>query len=120
MNLVERAREMKEWAYAPYSDFSVGAALRTSDGEVYTGANVENINFTNTAHAEQIALHKAVVDGHRDFSSLAISLSGDAVPPCGLCRQSLSEFCDDSFVIIVDGGGLYRLGTLLPSGMEEI
>ncbi len=118
--LLERARKAKEDAYAPYSKFSVGAAIRTESGDIYCGANVENINHTNTAHAEQNALHQAVLDGHRKFEAIAISLSGKPAPPCGLCRQSLAEFCGEDFSVIVDGGGEWTLGDLLPSKMEDI
>lgn len=119
-HLVQQAWGAKQAAYAPYSEFRVGAALLTESGEIYTGANIENINYTNTSHAEQNALHKAVLDGHRSFEAIAISLSGDPVPPCGLCRQSLSEFCDDDLVIIVDGLGQTTLGELLPGRMDNI
>lgn len=121
--LVEHAREAMEDSYSPYSGYSVGAAVETSDGEVYTGANIENINYSGTLHAEGTAMAKAVHDGYtksEDFEKMAISLSGDPVPPCGRCRQTLSEFCDEDFEIIVDGDATYTLGQLLPSSMEDI
>lgn len=118
--LIEQARTARDDAYAPYSEFSVGAAIRCNDGTVYHGANIENINFTNTTHAEQVALHKAVNDGHRSFDAIAISCSGDPAPPCGLCRQSLSEFCQDDLGILVEDLGSFTLGELLPGSMTNI
>jgi cytidine deaminase len=119
-DLLDRARDAKARAYCPYSEFAVGAALRTASGDVYTGANIETITLTDTAHAEQVALHRAVFDGCREFDALTISLSGDPTPPCGICRQSLAEFCDDSLAIVVDNLGEFTLGELLPARMESI
>lgn len=121
--MVEAAREAKDDAYNPYSNHSVGAALETSDGEIYTGANVETINYSGTLHAEENALSEAVQDGYTESENLdrmAISVSGDPVPPCGRCRQFISEFCDDDFEIIVDGGDTYTLGQIFPGSMEDI
>ena len=117
--LLETAREAVERSYAPYSEYRVGAALETTDGTVYTGCNIENANYSNSVHAEELALSKAVEDGHREFEQIAVS-SGrrDGVTPCGMCRQSLSEFCRDEFRIICEGdSGLvtYTLGELLPN-----
>lgn len=118
--LIDIAREAREYAYAPYSEFQVGVALLCKDGTVYTGSNIENINYTNTIHAEQLAVHKAVHDGHRDFDALAMSCSGEPSAPCGLCRQTLSEFCDDDLAIIVEDLDAFTLGELLPGAMENI
>ena len=116
--LIEAARTAQEQAYVPYSEYRVGAALETDDGSVYTGANVEIANYTNSMHAEALAVATAVLDGETRFERIAVS-SGrrDGVTPCGLCRQTLVEFCDDSFRILCDEGGsiaTYRLGALLP------
>jgi cytidine deaminase len=124
--LVERARAMREEAHAPYSQFRVGAVLKTSDGKIFTGCNIENRNYTNSMHAEQVAFAEAVKNGHDSFEAIAISTtknSGSA--PCGFCRQTMAEFCDDSFTILVDEEGEvaeYTLGELLPHGMtrEEV
>jgi cytidine deaminase len=118
--LIQEAREARNDSYSPYSEFNVGAVIQCADGSRYTGANIENINYTNTTHAEENAINKAVLDGKREFTAIAISLSGDPIPPCGMCRQSLSEFCDDDFVVIVDEWGETTLGELFPSGMENI
>ena len=117
--LVERARDALEAAYVPYSDYRVGAALRTADGTVYTGCNIENANYSNSLHAEEVAIADAIADGHRAFDRLAVSSGArDGVTPCGMCRQTLSEFCDDELPVICDEGAEstseYTLGELLP------
>jgi len=117
--LLETAREAVERSYAPYSEYYVGAALETDDGSVYTGCNIENANYSNSVHAEELALSKAVEDGHREFAAVAVSSDRrDGVTPCGMCRQSLSEFCAADFRVICegeDGPTTYTLGELLPN-----
>ena len=121
--LVEAARDAVEQSYAPYSAYRVGAALRSADGTVYTGCNVENANLSNTMHAEELALGRAVMDGRREFDRLAVSSDRrDGVTPCGRCRQSLVEFCQDDLVVVCDeGDGVaeYTLGELLPAAMAS-
>ncbi len=119
--LLDRAREACTAAYIPYSEYAVGAALETADGGVYTGCNVEVANYSNSLHAEEVALGSAVRDGHRDFERVAVSSAErDGVTPCGMCRQSLAEFCDAAFRVICEADGedsdaeTYRLGELLP------
>ncbi|WP_436928845.1 cytidine deaminase [Halosimplex halobium] len=122
-DLLDRAREARGNAYAPYSEYAVGAALRTADGTVYTGCNIENANYSNSLHAEEVALGSAVRDGHREFDRLAISSAAeDGVTPCGMCRQSLAEFCPESFVVVCegeDGPVEYELGELLPEAISR-
>jgi cytidine deaminase len=117
--LLETAREAVERSYAPYSEYYVGAALETDDGSVYTGCNIENANYSNSVHAEELALSKAVEDGHREFEAVAVSSDRrDGVTPCGMCRQSLSEFCAADFRVVCegeDGPTTYTLGELLPN-----
>jgi cytidine deaminase len=119
-SLVEAARAAIEESYAPYSDYDVGAAIETADGSVYTGCNVENANYSNSLHAEELAIGSAIADGHREFERIAVS-SGvrDGVTPCGMCRQTLIEFCDDDLPVICDEGDgettTYRLGDLIPA-----
>jgi cytidine deaminase len=117
--LLAVAREAVETSYAPYSTYYVGAALETSDGTVFTGCNVENANYSNSIHAEELALSKAVEAGHREFEQVAVSSDRrDGVTPCGMCRQSLSEFCDDGLRIVCEGDAdttTYTLGELLPN-----
>ena len=117
-DLLEAARTALESAYAPYSEYRVGAAIETTDGTVYTGCNVENANYSNSLHAEEVAVGAAVSEGHRSFERLAVtSANRDGVTPCGMCRQTLAEFCDDDFPIVTDGEGAaeYTLGDLLPT-----
>ena len=97
-----KAREM---SYAPYSHFHVGAALLAKNGTVYTGCNVENAAYTPTNCAERTAIFKAVSEGVREFSAIAIVGGGEdglspSCPPCGVCRQVLAEFCTGDFPIL--------------------
>lgn len=92
-NLVELAKKASQHAYVPYSDFSVGAALVTEDGHVFQGCNVENASFGLTNCAERTAIFKAVSEGYRDFSALAIyGQTEKPISPCGACRQVMAEF----------------------------
>jgi cytidine deaminase len=116
--LIQRAREAAERAYVPYSEYPVGAALRTSNGEIYVGSNIENANYSNSLHAEEVALGGAVSEGHRSFDRLAVtSAARDGLTPCGMCRQTLIEFCEEDFPIVCDAGDEtveYTLGELIP------
>jgi len=117
-DLIAEARAAIETAYVPYSDYQVGAALLTPDRTVYTGCNIENANYSNSLHAEEVALGSAVRGGHQGFEALAVSSAArDGVTPCGMCRQTLAEFCDGDFEVHCDTGDgvrTYTLGTLLP------
>ncbi|WP_380676813.1 cytidine deaminase [Salinigranum sp. GCM10025319] len=118
-DLVDAARAALDDAYVPYSEYRVGAALLTSDGSVYTGCNIENANYSNSLHAEEVAIAEAVKVGHASFERIAVS-SGvrDGVTPCGMCRQTLAEFCDDDLAVLCDEGDSiseYALGELLPN-----
>ena len=116
-DLLAAARAAVERSYAPYSEYRVGAAIETADGSVYTGCNIENANYSNSLHAEELAIGSAVRDGHREFVRLAVSSAArDGVTPCGMCRQTLSEFCGPDLPIYTDGGdpNEYTLGELLP------
>lgn len=116
--LIEKARKTKKKAYEPYSGYSVGAAVVTNDGTVYTGVNIENVTLDMCSHAERTAIRTAIADGHRSFKALAISTEAeDGAPPCGTCRQFLAEFCDDDFAIYSDGENgfeTYTLGEIFP------
>ena len=116
--LIAMAVEAMGHAYAPYSGYKVGAALLCADGSVYCGCNIENAAFTPTNCAERTAFFKAVYDGHRDFTAIAVCggkngvLSGIAAP-CGVCRQVMREFCEDDFLIYLIGAeGTYETVTL--------
>lgn len=121
--LLQRAREARSLAIPTYSDFPVGAALQSADGTVFEGCNIEIVNFSNSLHAEEVALARALVAGHREFEAVAVSgPDHDGLTPCGMCRQTLAEFCPSEFEVIVDVGDearTYTLGELLPAGMTS-
>ncbi len=125
--LIVAAAEARKCAYAPYSDFSVGAALLTRSGKVYVGCNIENVSFSATVCAERVAFFKAVSDGERDFNAIAI-VGGKGEPsarclPCGVCRQVMAEFCSSDFRIISGKPSdyeIYRLGELLPFAFDSL
>lgn len=120
--LIQKAKEAKEQAYAPYSGFHVGAALRCKDGTIFTGCNIENSAYGPTNCAERTAIFKAVSEGFREFEAIAIiSDSKQPTAPCGVCRQVMAEFCDpETFrIILMNGAGEireYLLKELLPLG----
>ena len=125
MELCSLAIQAMEHSYSPYSDYRVGAALLTADGTVYTGCNIENASYTPTICAERTAIFKAVSDGVRQFTAIAIAGGKDGVitgsfPPCGVCRQVMAEFCTPDFTVFVVTGmdtfTRYTLGDLLPAG----
>lgn len=101
--LLKTAAEAAGNAYAPYSNYQVGAALLCVDGEVFTGCNVENASYGLTICAERTAVFTAIASGHRrDFVAMAIVADGDSMPyPCGACRQVLSEFCREEFSVYI-------------------
>ena len=104
--LLSAARDARERAYAPYSNFAVGAALDTGDGQVFLGCNVENASFGLTMCAERAAVAAAVSGGFRDFSAIAIAgPEGATTSPCGACRQVLAEFNPSMTVIYTTAGG---------------
>ncbi len=118
--LIDAAVTARQHAYAPYSQFAVGAALLGGDGVIYTGCNIENASYGLTCCAERVALYKAVSSGTHRFKMLAIAggrfLDGVEQPcmPCGICRQALAEFCDDDMPIVFANGDTVTLGELLP------
>ncbi len=134
-DLIDAAREIQAQAHVPYSEYRVGAALETASGEVFVGCNIENANYSNSLHAEEVAIAEAIKNGHREFVRLAVSSSRrDGVTPCGMCRQTLSEFCDGDLVIYCDEGesedeeegegedsliSEYSLEELLPNTISE-
>ena len=119
--LVAKAVEMQAYAYCPYSNFPVGAALLCQDGTVFTGCNVESASYGSTICAERTALLKAVSEGHRDdWTAIAVAGRGSEFCwPCGSCRQMLYEFAPKLRVLAVRGDGEYEemvLADLLPRG----
>ena len=115
--LIEAASDARRWAYAPYSNYPVGAALLTASGRVYDGVNVENAAYPTTMCAERVAIFKAVSEGEHNFVALAVVTANGGLP-CGSCRQVLSEFGLDTRVIIADAEGKIMaemtVGELLP------
>ena len=120
-DLVAAAREAMANAHVPYSEYQVGAALETANGTVFTGCNIENANYSNSLHAEEVAIAEAVKNGHDEFAQVAVTSSErDGVLPCGMCRQTFTEFCDDDFRVLCDEDddpAEYRLGDLLPDAI---
>ena len=124
--LIDKALEMLQYSYTPYSHFKVGAALFAKNGNVYGGCNIENAAYTPSNCAERTAFFKAVSEGVKEFEAIAI-VGGpegkvtDYTPPCGVCRQVMMEFCNpDTFQIIVavdrDNYRTYTLKEMLPEG----
>ena len=124
--LCKLAVEAMSHAYVPYSGYKVGAALLRADGTVYQGCNIENAAYSPTNCAERTAIFKAVYDGHRDFTAIAVCGGKDGVitgafPPCGVCRQVMREFCNDDFLIYLVNDKGYETVTLqqlLPYGFS--
>lgn len=125
VELIEKAKEAARASYSPYSGFTVGAALITKDGKLYLGCNIESASYSPTCCAERTAFFKAVSEGEREFSKIAI-VGGkeldftDFCPPCGVCRQVMKEFCGEDFTVILGKNGeevkTLTLGELLPFG----
>jgi cytidine deaminase len=117
---MDKARSAMDKSYSPYSHFRVGAAILTDNGNVFTGTNVENVSYSLTMCAERVAMFKAISEGHRTFTDLAISSSSN-VPtfPCGACRQVLSEF-SPNIKIHLEGnrGEVFILRDLLPYAFD--
>jgi len=101
--LISAARQARENAHAPYSNFRVGAALRATSGRIFGGCNVENATYGLTVCAERIAIFKAISEGERGFDAIAVVTDTDKLtPPCGACRQLIWEFCGDVPVILAN------------------
>ena len=115
--LVALASSTRKWAYVPYSNYRVGAALLTASGKIYEGVNIENASYTPTICAERVAVFKAVSEGEREFTAIAVA-TDNAGSPCGVCRQVLAEFGLKTRVLLVNGEGKLvkelSVGDLLP------
>ena len=103
-SLIDLANEARRRAYAPYSNYPVGAALRTKSGRIYTGVNVENAAYPQTMCAERIAIFKAVSEGEQEFEVIAV-VTNNGGSPCGGCRQVMAEFGLDTVVLFGNGQG---------------
>lgn len=122
-HLMELARKSRENSYSPYSNFSVGAAILTDDGKVYTGANIENASYGASVCAERVAIYKAVSSGSKRISAIAISAERGEAYPCGICRQVMSEFTggEDIDIFVDKGDGeisKFKLSKLLPNAFK--
>jgi cytidine deaminase len=120
-SLIETANGVRTHAYAPYSQYAVGAALRTKLGHVYTGVNIENAAYPTGICAERVAVFKAVSEGEVAFDVIAV-VTDNGGSPCGSCRQVLAEFGLDTVVLIADGNGkltkTMTVGELLPEAFQ--
>lgn len=126
--LIDMALSQRKFAYAPYSDFRVGAALLAGSGKIYTGCNIENSAYSPTNCAERTAVFKAVSEGERDFQAICVTGGrgkdepSDFCPPCGVCRQVMLEFCPPDFEIILavnrERYEVHRLDELVPKGFR--
>lgn len=115
--LIEAAKAARNFAYAPYSRFSVGAALMTASNKVYTGANIENASYSLCMCAERVALFKALSEGETQFQALAvIADTKEPISPCGACRQVISEFCHPTMNVILSNVS----GDILEMTVEEL
>ena len=121
--LIAAARQARDNAHAPYSDFRVGAALRADSGRIYSGCNVENATYGLTMCAERVAIFKAVSEGDRSFSAIAVVTDTETLtPPCGACRQLLWEFCGDIPVTMANLRGkseVLQMRDLFPKPFDE-
>jgi cytidine deaminase len=119
--LIDLANEARKRAYAPYSNYHVGAALRAKSGRIFTGVNVENAAYPDGMCAERVAVFKAVSEGERDFDVVAV-VTDNGGTPCGSCRQVLAEFGLDTVVLIADRNGSLTqettVGGLLPGAFQ--
>lgn len=104
--LVEAASAARTRSVAPYSNFLVGAAVQTKEGKIYTGCNIESASYGLTVCAERVAIWKAISEGERNLTNLAVVVDTEPLtPPCGTCRQIIWEFCNDGYIILANLGG---------------
>lgn len=126
IELIQLAKEARDMAYTPYSNFNVGAALLAKGGNIYKGCNIESAAYTPTNCAERTAFFKAISEGEKEFEAIAVvggpkgKPANELCPPCGVCRQVMMDFCspNDFRIILVDGEEIkeYKLSELLPLG----
>ncbi|MES2623447.1 MAG: cytidine deaminase [Patescibacteria group bacterium] len=125
-NLLDSAKKAALMAYSPYSNFPVGAAVETTDGEIFLGCNIANASTPLGICAERAAIYNAIINGKRNLKRIAVTCTkGDpeipqSLMPCGACRQVMAEFMDSNAEIIVDGVGTFTLEQLLPSPFKFI
>ena len=121
--LATAAKQARQNAHAPFSNFKVGAALRTASGKIYGGCNVENATYGLTVCAERVAIFKAISEGERQFDAIAVATDTDTLtPPCGACRQLIWEFCGDVPVVMTNLKGqveTIRMRELFPKPFDS-
>jgi cytidine deaminase len=121
--LIDAAADVRERAYAPYSNFRVGAAVETDDGDIYTGCNVESASYGLTVCAERVAIWKGISRGVTKFGRIAVVVDTEELtPPCGVCRQIIWEFCGDVPVILSNLHGkseTIQMSELLPRAFDS-
>ncbi len=120
--LIQKAVHARDWAYAPYSKYAVGAAVLTESGKIYDGVNVENAVYPLTICAERVAIFKAVSQGETSFRAIAVATKNGGTP-CGACRQVMAEFGMDLVILLADSTGKqvaeYTLSHLLPEAFSD-
>ena len=120
--LVDAAKTARENSYAPYSDFRVGAAIEMEDGEIYSGCNVESASYGLTVCAERVAIWKALSEGERNFTELAVVADTESLtPPCGTCRQIIWEFAREARIVFANLHGkseTFEIIDLLPRAFD--
>lgn len=126
--LIEKALDMRNFSYTPYSNFNVGAALLCDDGEIYGGCNIENAAYGPSVCAERTAIFKAVSEGRKIFKAIVIAGGPkegikDFCPPCGVCRQVMVEFCKPDFKVVLakseEEYKIFRLSELMPESFSN-
>lgn len=121
-DLIKIATQARLQSVAPFSSFLVGAAVRTAEGKVYTGCNVESASYGLTVCAERVAIWKALSEGERNFTELAVVAdTGSLTPPCGTCRQIIWEFCKKATIVLANLQGdneIVSIGDLLPRAFD--
>ena len=121
--LIDAATDVRERAYAPYSNFKVGAAVETEEGDIYTGCNVESASYGLTVCAERVAIWKGISRGVTKFGRIAVVVDTEELtPPCGVCRQIIWEFCGDVPVILSNLNGrseTIQMSELLPRAFDS-
>ena len=120
-DLIKRALEIKDRAYAPYSNFHVACVVMTRSGRVFEGVNIENASYSPTLCAERNALSTAITEGERDFDYIVVTGDSDYTYPCGVCRQALMDTCDpETFEVVVaineEDYKIFKLKDLVPMG----
>jgi len=122
-NLIKTATEARAKAFAPFSNFKVGAVLATKDGEIFTGCNIENASYGLTMCAERVAIFKAISEGESKFQTLVIVADTENLtPPCGACRQIIWEFCGDVEIVLANLQGkteTMRMSELFPRAFDS-